>query len=204
MLNIKERFSVIKDLIENQDVLDIGCVGLGYQKEEDFWIHGKINKVAKHLLGVDVQKEGIIELNLKGYKVIEADFNKYLDLNHRFDVVNVGQVLTYITNFDMLFDNITRHLSKKGILIISVTNGFSFKNFIKYFFKQLDFVYTNYQSFTSIKYLLEKNNFRIQKLVFLEEPSRKFWGKMYQIILRPLPKHLSSHIIIFAEKIEIS
>jgi len=198
MLVIKHRFEVIEKYVKGKDVLDIGCVGLGYQRGEGFWVHGKICEVAKKVVGVDIRKDEIAELRKREYEVIDADVNERLDLGEMFDVIHVGQVLTYLTDFDTFFDNVRRHLRPDGMLIISATNAHSLRNFVKYVFGGLGFAYTNFQNHISLRHLLNRCGFKVRQIEHVEEPSRRKSGKIYQWIFKPLPGRLSSHVIVIA------
>ncbi|MCD6263063.1 class I SAM-dependent methyltransferase [Candidatus Bathyarchaeota archaeon] len=200
MLKIKHRFEVIEEFVRGKDVLDVGCVGLGYQRTGDFWVHGRICKVARRVVGVDIQREEVARLKEEGYEVVIADINKRMDLGETFDVINVGQVLTYLTDFDTFFDNIKRHLRPNGLLILSVTNAHSLKNFLKYTLGRLDFTYTNFQNEISMRRLLDRYGFEARSVKYVEEPARRMMGKIYQFIFRFLPSHLSSHIIVIASQ----
>jgi len=198
MLKIKSRFEVIEKYVRGKEVLDVGCVGLGYQKMEDFWVHGRICKVARKVVGIDTQKEEVVKLKKRGYEVLESDVNERLNLGKTFEVINVGQVLTYLTNFDTFFDNMRRHLQPDGTLILSATNAHSLKNFLKYVFGRLDFTYTNFQNDISMRNLLDKYGFEVRHVEYIEEPSRRRIGKIYQSFFKSLPSRLSSHVIIIA------
>jgi hypothetical protein len=55
------------------NVLDLGCIEHDLFHERILkkeWLHMNIKKVAKSLIGVDILKEYIIELNKKGYNII--------------------------------------------------------------------------------------------------------------------------------------
>jgi len=201
MLLVKHRFDAIKELVRGKKVLDVGCVGMGYQEEGDFWIHGKICNIARKTIGVDVVEDKLEEIRKRGYNVVLLDVNMKFDLGETFDVIHVGQVLTYITNFDTFFDNMRKHLKPNGIIILSVTNSYSFKSFLKYAFKKLHFNYTNFQNIISLTYLLDKYEFVTRQVEYVEEPSKRKIGKIYQFVFRVLPKHLSSHVIIISSLI---
>lgn len=198
MLLVKHRFDAIKEILRGKSILDIGCVGLGYQEEDEFWIHGKIHKIARKSIGIDIEEDKIDKIREKGYEVVVADVNKRFYLDETFEVIHAGQVLTYITNFDEFFYNMRKHLKTNGVLILSVTNSHSFKNFVKYTFKKIDFKYTNFQNVISLRHLLDKYGFEARRVEYVEEPSRRKIGKIYQFIFRILPRHLSSHIIVSA------
>ena len=66
----------IDDIIEKgtltgKTVLEFGCSGMGWDDEYGGanWIHGKASKVAKKIIGLDLNKKSIEKLKRIGYNV---------------------------------------------------------------------------------------------------------------------------------------
>lgn len=64
---------------KNKNVLDLGCIEHDLFQErmkKKEWLHMNIQKVAKSLIGVDILKEYITELNEKGFNIFFGNVEK--------------------------------------------------------------------------------------------------------------------------------
>lgn len=119
------RFELISRYCRDKDVLDIGCVNHNIENtEKDNWLHQKIREVAAFCMGLDLLDEEVRELQTKGYHVICADITHPVDIEERFDVIVLGNLIEHLSNFDGLFMNIDRLLKSDGFVLISTANPF--------------------------------------------------------------------------------
>lgn len=58
-----DRMDIILEECKNKKVLDIGCTGIEGR------LHKKISQVSSRVIGVDINKEEIEEMNNNGYEV---------------------------------------------------------------------------------------------------------------------------------------
>lgn len=120
-------------------LLDIGCGNKPYKK----YFEKYVNKY----IGIDIRSNNAD---------IKADFMRYKFKKNNFDTVLCTQVLEHVDNPDKFLYKINYLLKKNGILILSVPFAGSIHE------KPFDFYrYTEY----GIKYLLNKNKFKIKKIV---------------------------------------
>ena len=66
---------------------------------------------------------GVEEANARGYKVV-GDVNQRLDIEEKFDVIVLVNLIEYLSNFDELLLNIKRLLNSDGVALISTASHF--------------------------------------------------------------------------------
>lgn len=129
------RIDVIREKCTGKRVLDLGCVCHDLDNvTSERWLHRAIKDVALSVLGVDYLDGAVREMQLRGYDAILADINKPIDINRRFDVIVVGNLIEHLSSFDGLFENLRNLLDPGGIVLISTANPFFFD---QYFYSAL-------------------------------------------------------------------
>ncbi len=119
------RVDLITNICRNKTVLDLGCVNHNVENTEDeSWLHDHIRKVASRVIGIDYSFEACQQLNLRGFNIFHGDVTKPLDINDKFDVIHVGNIIEHLSNFEGLFLNIQRLLKDDGEVLISTANPF--------------------------------------------------------------------------------
>lgn len=120
----------IERLLTGKDVLDIGVVSHSarYFDLAD-WRHGRIVKVAKSCLGIDILKDLLDDLANKGFNVACVDATSDRDLGTRYDAVFIGDVVEHVNNPCDLLAFGGRHLTADGRLYVTTPNPFSRKFF---------------------------------------------------------------------------
>ncbi|MFN3661006.1 MAG: class I SAM-dependent methyltransferase [Brevinematales bacterium] len=112
---LKKKFDILEKYAVGKVVLDCGCVG---DPDDPDWIHGKLYKIAKKVVGVDINKGGIKKLRRKGYNVIYGNVET-INLHKKFDVIFAGSLIEHIENQGLFLKNVERHLKKNGVLILT-------------------------------------------------------------------------------------
>lgn len=118
----------IESLVRDRSVLDIGVVSHSarYFDQPD-WRHGRIARLARRCVGVDIIEHLVAELNARGFNVVCADATSDRDLGERFEVAFIGDVLEHVTNPDRLLGFAARHLAPGGRIYATTPNPFSRK-----------------------------------------------------------------------------
>lgn len=118
----------IESLVAGKSVLDIGVVEHAARYfDQPGWRHGRIARIARRCLGVDILEPLVKELNARGYDVACADATSDQDLGERFDVAFVGDVLEHVNDPVRLLRFGARHLNPGGRLYATTPNPFSRK-----------------------------------------------------------------------------
>ena len=130
---VQDRWEVIEKFVVGKDVLDAGCAELlgtiSAETKMDWWIHKKLKKVAKQVVGVDINQREVEALGAKGYNIILGDVEQ-VDIGRDFDVIVAGELIEHLSNPGMFLDNMKRHLREDGVLILTTPNRFDFYTFM--------------------------------------------------------------------------
>ena len=117
---------------DNMEVLDIGCVELleGFNENNLMQtLHYKIRGVAKRLVGVDLEEEGVRGFNKIG---CECYFTMAEDIGNlkigKFDVVFLGDIIEHIPDPSKFILTLHKNLKPNGLLICTTPNALSYSN----------------------------------------------------------------------------
>ncbi len=104
-------------------VLDVGIVEHAESfMEQDNWKHRKIKQVSSYCLGIDIIEKLIVKLIKLGYNVKCVDATSEINLEMKFNVVNIGDVIEHVNDPVKLLLFSGRHLEKDGKIIVSTPN----------------------------------------------------------------------------------
>lgn len=202
---VNSRVGPLIKFAKGKKVLDIGCVGMG--KEDTYggknWIHGKMVKVAKKVVGIDIQKSEIEKLRKMGFDIRFQNAEEPFDLKEKFDVVMAEEVIEHLSDLKTFFANVRKHLKDDGLLIITTPNPQAFEFFLQklLFGKTLINPYhTHWQNEITLKYLLESNGFNLIDYFFVEEWAENLRGKIFQALFFWLPQCFARNGIYIARK----
>jgi len=88
---------------KGKDVLDLGCIQDISKVSSPTWLHGKIQKVAKSVIGVDNA------LGIVGLGIIKIDVEHMGDsvlTTHRFNTIVAGDLIEHLFNAGLFLDSI--------------------------------------------------------------------------------------------------
>lgn len=101
----------IKTLLTNKKVLDLGCGTGEYLKY-----------FGENSLGLDISLNNLEKAMEKNTRAVKMDLNQPQDLNEVFDAVFTSHLLEHLDSPINLLRYAHKHLSPKGLLVISVPN----------------------------------------------------------------------------------
>jgi len=118
----------IESLVKGKTVLDIGVAehSLRYVERPE-WRHGRIAKLARRCVGIDILEGLVRELNERGFNVVCVDATSEQDIGERFEVAFIGDVLEHVNDPTRLLRFAARHLAPGGRIFASTPNPFSRK-----------------------------------------------------------------------------
>jgi 2-polyprenyl-3-methyl-5-hydroxy-6-metoxy-1,4-benzoquinol methylase len=118
----------IESLVKGKTVLDIGVAehSLRYIDRPE-WRHGRIAKLARRCVGVDILEDLVRELNERGFNVVCVDATSEQDIGERFEVAFIGDVLEHVNDPTRLLRFAARHVMPGGRIFASTPNPFSRK-----------------------------------------------------------------------------
>jgi len=124
--NFNKVKKILPKLKGNEKILDIGC-GYGSVSEE-------LIKKGFEVTGIEINDKAIEKLKQKGFKVLKRDINKALNINYKYDVVMILDVLEHVFDPLFLLNEAKKVVNSGGFLIITVPLYFDFLDRIKIFF----------------------------------------------------------------------
>lgn len=120
------RIDMILEFCRGQDVLDIGAGehDVAFYSEEG-WEHGRIARVAKRAVAVEINPDLCRHYNEKGFDFRCADATSDADLGERFDRVFIGDVIEHVNDPAALLLFAKRHLRPSGRMLLTTPNPFA-------------------------------------------------------------------------------
>lgn len=115
------RLKHIKEVCVGKTVLDIGCYGDRTDYGHPLWLHDHILDVADEVVGIDINKAGVEELQEDGYTVYREDAVNF-DLGRTFDVIVAAEVIEHLTNPSGFLSSVEHHMNDDSILLITTPN----------------------------------------------------------------------------------
>jgi len=116
------KFDKVIQLCEDKKVLDVGCVGQDKSYQSELWLHARIKKVSRDLIGSDIDVEGAKVLNSKGFIVFTPDeLNAQRD-EMKFDVIVMGDVIEHVDNPVEFLNFYSQFLTENGTMLICTPN----------------------------------------------------------------------------------
>ena len=136
---MKDKYDFILQHCIDKRVIDIG--GADYNHyfsygKGDWWLHGRISKVAKYVIGVENNNYWVCKLKKEGYNFYYADaehIGNYIT-PHQFDIIVLGDVLEHLSRPGSFLESVKKIIPKS--LIITTPNQFYFYFIIKALFNK--------------------------------------------------------------------
>ena len=130
------REELLLSLCRNKKVLHLGCVDYPITEEQikdNRFLHTKIMAIARDVVGVDIDKEGITLLSKLGIdNIIQADVENLEGLNISiFDVIVAGEIMEHLKNPGLFLKTIKKYMDSNTLLVISVPNAFCLRRFLR-------------------------------------------------------------------------
>lgn len=158
-----KREGIIRELAEGKSVLDVGSVG----QSGEYSLWNELKEVAGSLTGIDVTDS-------PDEDVVKGDMESY-DFSREFDVIVLGDVLEHVKNQGLLLDNVRRHLSDEGVLVVTTPNAKWWTVFLK-----PNPTHTLWHDSYTLTRILEDRGFAVERLLYY--PGNK---KTYPLPLIP-------------------
>jgi hypothetical protein len=123
------RVEWLEQFAAGKRVLDIGAMdetSVEVKGKTELWLHGRLAKVARSVLGVDnsakIPDEGI--QTSPNSRIIHGDayqVGEFILQGHDFDVVIAGEFIEHIPNVLLFFQNMAKHPALKGKTLVCTT-----------------------------------------------------------------------------------
>ena len=201
----------IKEIIARCEgsILDFGCVQHSLESiKSDSWLHGKLAENFSNVVGVDILREEVQELEKKGYTVICANAENF-ELNEKFDTIVAGELIEHLSNPGNFLDCCRNHLKHDGKLILTTPNSFWVEYAVRKIFGKLYInpEHTAWYDDVVLPQLAERHSLdvvEVNYIIEMYEPGTItgfIWHKIiYPILLTILPKGLTACYLLFVLK----
>ncbi|MCA6073422.1 class I SAM-dependent methyltransferase [Fulvivirga sedimenti] len=179
------RFDQVRHFFEGKDVLDIGCV-VGFNKPD--WMHGNIQKVARSVQGIDIDRGKIDKIREAGYNVQFGDAQNF-DLGKTFELVHAGELIEHLDNFNGFLTSAKKHMNADSRMLVTTPNALRVGNFIYSMTGGLKVndEHTCWFCKTTLKTLFDRNGLEIVEMGYLKHETysvpRKVMSKVIRSIL---------------------
>jgi SAM-dependent methyltransferase len=203
-----DRVTYLMSRVRNHSVLHFGCADYPVTEERlrnNTLLHSNLVKTASYIFGIDSSSEGIQVLRDHGIDNLEVMDAEHPDLNERFDLVLIGDILEHLSNPGNLLQHTARLLNPSGKIIISVPNSYSYSVF-DFIIRGVEPTHKEHTNCFSVKTLCElcaRYDLLPVKLVFTAQPrgqNENPWFIAFRNILLRIQKRLSpSFIMEFTE-----
>lgn len=132
-----QREKFILNFCNKKNVLHLGCADWPFTEsrlKDGTWLHSKLTMVADTCLGVDLDRDTVVALREKHGigNIIEGNAEKLGDLDiGKFDIVVAGEIIEHLNNPGLFLESAKTVLKPGGKLLITTTNAYCFRRFIR-------------------------------------------------------------------------
>lgn len=163
------REEFILNSCSDMKVLHLGCADWPFTEQRMFdgtWLHEKITCVSDSCIGIDNNIDLIEHLNNEyGVEnVIAGDAERLGELDvGTFDIIVAGEIIEHLNNPGLFLESSKKVLSSGGKLIITTTNAFCLRRFVRIPFgkESIHPDHTYYFSHTTLQTLVTRFGFRL-------------------------------------------
>lgn len=192
---MQDRWEVIKEFVAGKEVLDVGCAELlgtvHAETKAERWLHEKIRKLAKEVVGIDINKTEVEALRARGYNIILGNVEQ-VDIGRRFDVIVAGELIEHLSNPGLFLENMKRHLKDSGVLILTTPNRFDFYTFMKAIisgtqpsYEKPIAAHVHYYDVNSLQALAKRHDYEVSDFYYYTEGFPTWKSKL---TLQPITK----------------
>lgn len=115
---------LILDLATGRTVLNVGAAGnveFYLPSRRRYWLHDQLRQVAEHVTGLDIDAESVRFAASYGFEIILGNCEN-IDLEARFDLIVLSEVLEHLDAPGIALKNLMRHLVPGGKLVLTTPN----------------------------------------------------------------------------------
>lgn len=195
------RIREILDRVDGGRVLDVGCVQHDPATRHDpNWLHQHLYRVADDVVGVDIDEDGIEDLQDAGYRATVADAES-LALEGEFEYVVAGEIIEHVSNPGLFLDAVRERLTDDGQLILSTPNPWCWarlKHLVRSDVVPCNPEHTHYQDEQTLRQLLARHGFEA-KISFVGPASPGVTRLLSRLPLRAFQRLGATQLLAVAE-----
>lgn len=220
-----DRSDYVVELARGKQVIDLGFVDVGRmlaKRDDGSWLHDRLRTVARELVGVDFDDEGVELARKMGFAAHQADCQSTADLEslglRPAEVLIAGELIEHLDQPGAFLEAVKVLVEPKGLLVLTTPNGSSLTNFLGGVLGR-EFVnpdHVGWHTWYTAKSLLGRHGWLVRQLAYYRFPtmntaaghplSRRVLTRLfrgYQALARPmfrLRPALADGIIVVASR----
>ena len=127
-------YKKIKKYVKDVSVLDIGCVdeNIAFANKIRLWNHWFIYKMAKKVIGIDIEKTSLDKMKSMGFNVLTMSAEK-INFTNKFNTVFAGELIEHLANPGLFLQKAKRVLTPKGVIVLSTPNTYALNKLVRVF-----------------------------------------------------------------------
>jgi SAM-dependent methyltransferase len=177
-----DREKALLEASRDKRVIHIGFVDapfLASKLAEERWLHGKLARVARSLVGIDLSEEGVRWAMNAGYEAYVADAQapqslEALDLDQA-ELVIAGEIIEHLDAPGPFLRAIRVLAKADGVLIVTTPNAYKHVNSVAALFG-IELVHPDHTAWHSprtLRTLIERNGWSVEEIGYYHNPLRQ-------------------------------
>ncbi len=134
---VGDRIELLRTIARGKRTIDLGFIDQGRmssKRAEGTWLHAELKEVARELVGIDLDADGVARAGELGYEALYADCQdreSLLGLNlEPADVVIAGELIEHLDRPGAFLDAVKTLVAPNGVLVLTTPNSISLTNFL--------------------------------------------------------------------------
>jgi SAM-dependent methyltransferase len=172
---VVERADRLVELARGQRVIDLGFVDEGrmaLRRQDGTWLHDRLGAVAREIVGIDLNTDGVEEARGLGIEAYAADCTDPEALRSLrlapADLVIAGELIEHIDVPGAFLDAVKVLLADGGRLVLTTPNGLSLTNFLAGLLHRelVNIDHVAWYSRQTLQTLLERHGWRLDEVTY--------------------------------------
>jgi SAM-dependent methyltransferase len=222
---VADRVQLLRNLTRGKRTIDLGFIDHGRmsaKRATGTWLHAELAEVARELVGIDLDPEGVARANELGYEAFCADCQDRDSLQRLnlepAEVVVAGELIEHLDRPGSFLAAVGTLVAPRGVLVITTPNCLSLTNFLAALVGRelVNPDHMGWQSPRTARALLARHGWKLRDVRFYRFPSVREDAastrvtrrqvavfSAYQALARPLFKvrpWLADGLVLVAEK----